>query len=295
MFFRSLPASLRSFRCLLLAVSAGFTASVACGQGIPVISTSSLDGLVSSDSVSVTVTPATLPNLNRVRLYRNGVLFGTDTTSPYEFSLSDLRQNTYEIYARAEYNSGNFESPPLAFSVGVPPILLEVTSADTQSPGNTVLNCVPYQGSGGAVDSVVFYRNERFGNSDRTAPYVGTFNNLVSDVSQYVAEVRYRNNDTFRSNVLQLTVTPPPVALKVKSKANSRSIIATASVNSAAPGDVDSVRFSLSDGTTITDGTFPYSARFRRLEGRKYRVAITVDLDNGEDVKATSKVLRFRR
>jgi Bacterial Ig domain len=283
-------------RRLFLAAAALLPIACACGQGAPTLTSSPVTDLVSSDSVTVTATPSTTTGLNRVRFYQNGALAATDTTSPYEVALNDLRQNAYEITARAEYTGGNFDSTPLSFTVGAPSVTLAITALDPLSPGSVSAACVPYQSSGGAVDSVAFYLNGRFVSRDRTVPYTATAIKLVSNIYQITARADYRNNDTFESNAVSFGITPPATSVKVKpSKGGNRSIIATGIVNPAAPGDVDYVQFRLSTGATITDSTAPYKVRFRNLTGRKYRVSVVVDLDNGEDLKATSKVVRFRK
>jgi|GEM_PF-1982082 len=211
--------------------------------------------------------------------------------------MGNLKENIYEIYAVAVYQSGSFSSEVAKVTVGAPPISISMTQRDNRSPGAFTVTCTPYSGTPGAVNDVDFYVNGSYWGYDYTAPYSRTFGNLKADAYSVQAKVNYTNGDSFFSSAISILVKAPNVRLKLhaKNRRQSKSIRAGAVVQPTSPGDVNYVKFYLNRYYYGSDSSSPYNFRFSRLTGRKYRVTAVAILSNGDEVQKTSKVIRFRR
>jgi hypothetical protein len=66
--------------------------------------------LNAGDSITAIVNALdTVEGVDKVELYKNGVIYATDTSDPYEFLMPDLPAGGFKIYAKAYDNAGNSE------------------------------------------------------------------------------------------------------------------------------------------------------------------------------------------
>ena len=114
--------------------------------------------------------------ISKVEFYRDGVLLGTDTASPYSFVWSNPPAGTYVLTAKATDNLGVVTtSAPVTISVKInQPPTVSITSpangANVRAAGSLTITANATD-SDGTISKVDFYADDVLTCSDTTPPY----------------------------------------------------------------------------------------------------------------------------
>ena len=115
-------------------------------------------------------------SISKVEFYRDGILLGTDTTSPYSFVWSSPPAGTYVLTAKATDNLGVVTtSAPVTISVKInQPPTVSITSpangANVRAAGSLTITANATD-SDGTISKVDFYADDVLTCSDTTSPY----------------------------------------------------------------------------------------------------------------------------
>ncbi|QCR21029.1 Ig-like domain-containing protein [Pontibacter sp. SGAir0037] len=152
--------------------------------------------------------------ITKVDFYNGLTLIGTDETSPYSFTWSNVAAGVYTLSARATDNEGvTRASKPATVFVAAPgntaptvSITSPTASADFTTPANVVINANAADADG-MVYKVDFYNGSTLLGSDFTSPYSFTWANVAAGT--YTITARVTDNG-------KLTTTSEPVTFVVK-------------------------------------------------------------------------------
>ncbi|MFM1769708.1 MAG: Inner spore coat protein [Verrucomicrobiota bacterium] len=227
--------------------------------------------------------------INRVRLFTNGVLFGPDTTAPYQWSLSNLVAGAYTLQAVAVDNLGLTATSSVSLTVtgNVPPI------ATLTAPAGSATNFIApaaitasatASDFEGAVASVEFYLGAALFAVDSASPFSATTNGVPPGNYAVRAVAIDEGGARGTSAVVQVTVspnTPPVVALTNPASGASFNAPATVSLQANATdfeGAVASVAFYQNGSLLGTDTTAPFSFAWNSVAAGSYTlVAVATD------------------
>lgn len=157
--------------------------------------------------VSVTATAA-VGRLERVELYRNGVLAGADPEAPYEFQIADAPPGSNTLVAVAVDSLGQRASSA-TIRVLVANLGMTITSP---SDGATYLNTNPITVNAlamlpeGTMTNVDFYANGTWFGRDAVAPYSGVWSNVSPGVHELTAVGTDENGRQYVSTPVLIAV-----------------------------------------------------------------------------------------
>jgi CubicO group peptidase (beta-lactamase class C family) len=138
-------------------------------------------------------------SVTKVEFFRNGTLLGSDTTSPYAFTWSNVAAGSYTLTARATDNggaattSGGVPITVTSPSNAAPSVTLTAPSnGATFSAGATVTLQATASDSDGSVAKVEFFANGSLLGSDASSPYSYAWINVGS--GSYTLTARATDN-----------------------------------------------------------------------------------------------------
>ena len=232
-------------------------------------------------------------SVTKVDFFANGSFIGTDTTSPYSFTWTNVAAGGYSLTAKATDNLGaTGTSPSVGITVNSPSN--QPPSATITSPGSgatfTAPATIPINATAsdadGFVTKVDFFANGSFIGTDTTSPYSFTWTNVAAGSYSLTAVA---------TDNLGATGTSPPVSVNVNSPANqppSATITspgsgatftapATIPINVTASdpdGFVTKVDFFANGSFIGTDTTSPYSFTWTNVVAGNYSLtAVATD------------------
>src|SRR6185436_3223428 len=145
--------------------------------------TSPLSGATVSATTTVSANASDNVGVTRVELYRDGVLFGTDSTSPYSFSwgTTGVANGSHSLQTKAYDAAGNIGSSasvavtvsnagtPLPSDTTAPTVSLTAPTSGQTLSGTATLSASASDNVG--VTRVEFYRDGTLFASDNASPY----------------------------------------------------------------------------------------------------------------------------
>lgn len=225
-------------------------------------------------TVSVTANATDDVAVSRVEFYIDGTLKGTDTSSPYAYSLvaSTLTPGTHTISAKAYDPAGNVTTSTI----------INVNVADTTSPsvsvtaptgGSSVSGTIAFSANATdnvAVSKVEFYTGSTLRGTDTTAPYSISLDSKQlanGAVSLTVKAFDAANNSTTSSAVsvtVNNTTTPPvdttPPTVSISSPTDGASVSGSVNIGAVATDNigVSKVEFYVDGALKNSDTTAPF-------------------------------------
>ncbi|WGH76933.1 Ig-like domain-containing protein [Tenacibaculum tangerinum] len=153
-------------------------------------------------------------SVTQVNFYEGTTLLGSDTTSPYSYTWSNVAQGNYTITAEAVDNEGaTTVSNPISISVqdatsNNPPTvaLTSPTNGSSFVAGSNINVTADASDSDGTITQVNFYSGTNLLGSDTTSPYSFTWNNVSEGNYTLTAEAIDNNGATTVSNSASITV-----------------------------------------------------------------------------------------
>jgi RHS repeat-associated protein len=223
-------------------------------------------------TLSATATPPTGYTISKVDFYQGTTLIGTDTTSPYSISWSNVAQGTYSLTAQAtatKKGAANQTGTSSAVNITVNPwvTLTAPSNGSTFTPGSTItLNATATAPSGYTITKVEFFQGTTLIGTDTTAPYSVNWTNVPSGSYALTAKgtaTKGASTQTSTSYVSNITVNANPT-VSITSPANGAVFASPANITinataSDSDGTISKVEFF--EGATLlgTSTTSPYS------------------------------------
>ena len=188
--------------------------------------------------------------VSRVDFYQGATLLGSDTTSPYGWTWTNVAAGSYQVTAVARDNGGAARTSAAA-SVTVnstanqPPsvaLTSPVAGAAFTAPGNVTL-AASASDSDGTVARVEFYRGTTLIASDTTSPYSALWSSAPAGVYSLTARAVDDDGATRTSTAVNITLTTVANQLptvSITSPSAGQSFTAPASLTmTAAASDTD--------------------------------------------------------
>ena len=194
------------------------TVTAAANQAPSVSLTAPANGSTYTAPATVTVSASasdTDGTVAKVDFYAGATLIGSDATSPYSISWSNVQAGTYTLTARATDDKGaTTTSAGLSITAAAPnqPPTASLTSpadgATFTAPATMTLSATASD-SDGTITSVEFYSGSTLLGSDTTSPYSIPWSNVQAGSYSLTAVARDNANGTTVSGARSITVMDP--------------------------------------------------------------------------------------
>ena len=240
-----------------------------------------------------------------VEFYAGTILIGSDGSSPYSMTWTDVPGGTYALTAVAYDDSGaRTTSAPRTMTV-IPPNRPPLMSLTAPADGATFTAPATITVSGaasdpdGMVSSVEFYAGTTLIGSDTSSPYEVTWTNVPEGSYSLTAVARDEDGASTTSTARSITVTAPPnqaPTVSLTEPANGATFTAPATISVSATasdtdGSVANVEFYA--GTTLigSDTSSPYSVTWTNVPAGSYQLtAIATDDDESTTTTAARTI-----
>ncbi|HKW01637.1 MAG TPA: Ig-like domain-containing protein [Vicinamibacterales bacterium] len=175
-----------------------------------------------------------------VDFFANGQPIGTDTTSPYSVTWSNVAAGSYTLTAVATDNDGATTTSSevhVTVAANVPPSI-SITSPAEAAAFNapaTIAVTTSASDSDGTVASVAFYANGTLIGTDSSAPFTTTWANVTAGTYTLTAIATDNNGASTTSNAVHVSVTAIPGRSNVALAANGGVAIASSTYNANYP------------------------------------------------------------
>src|SRR5688572_1884355 len=182
--------------------------------------TSPADGSTHTAPATITVSANatdTDGTIARVDFFQNGTLIGSDATSPYSVSWSNVPAGSYSLTAVATDDAGG-TTTSAARSITVnaaanqPPSVAQTAPANgsTHTAPATITMSANASDSDGTIARVDFYQGGTLIGSDTTSPYSVTWNNVPAGSYSLTARATDDDGGTATSGARTITVNAAP-------------------------------------------------------------------------------------
>ena len=253
-------------------------------NNIPVVNiTSPVTNSVFTAPASITINATATDSdgtITKVDFYQGTTLIGTDTTSPYSFTWTNVAAGTYSITAKATDNSN---------AVGTSGTITvksnALPSVSITNPTNNSVFTAPASiqidasasDSDGTISKVEFYQGSTLLNTDTVAPFSYTWTNVAAGSYSLTAKAYDNDNAVTTSSAIAVISNAPPT-VSITSPVNNAIFTppATITINataSDADGTISAVEFY--QGATLigTDTTSPYSVTLNNVDAGSYQLS----------------------
>jgi len=251
-------------------------------------------------AITISATAAdTDGSIAKVEFYNGATLVGTDTTSPYSLSLSNVAAGSYAYTAKAYDNTGAITTSAVV-NVTVnnnvaPTVSLTVPANDASydAPANIALSATASD-IDGTIEKVEFYRGATLLGTITSEPYVYLWSNV--DVGAYDVSAKAYDNlgAVAASGIVTVVVSVPPnepPAVSLTSPTPAESFTALASITlsaNAADSDGAVTKVDFYQGTTLvgTATQAPFTYEWTNVANGNY--SITAKAYDNSDAVTTS-------
>jgi hypothetical protein len=240
----------------------------------------------------------------RVDFYAGTTLIGSDPTSPYNITWSNVPAGTYSLTAIATDNN-NASTTSVARSVTVNGAQNQPPSVSLTSPANgatftapaTITISATASDADGTVARVDFYQGATLIGSDATAPYSITWSNAPAGSYSLTARATDDDGAVTASAARTITVNPPPnqpPSVALTSPANGSTYTAPATVTlSASASDTDGtiVRVDFYQGATLigSDTSSPFSVTWSNVGAGTYSLTARATDEDGATTTSAAR------
>ena len=254
-------------------------------------------------SITISATAAdTDGTVARVDFYQGSTPIGSDTTSPYSVTWSDVAAGTYSVTAVATDNVGDTTtSMPVSVTVNSsnkpPTVSISIPSSASgyTAPANITISATAAD-SDGTVARVDFYQGSTLIGSDASSPYSVAWSNVAAGTYSLTAVATDNAGDTATSSPLTVTVNPAnkPPTVSISSPGSGTTFTAPAGISiSAAAGDTDGTvtRVDFYAGAQLvgSDTASPFAAMWSSVPAGSYSLTAVATDDKG--AKTTSAAI----
>jgi len=269
--------------------------------------TAPASGATYTAPATMTVTAAASDSdgtVSRVDFYRGSTLMGSDTTSPYSYSWTNVAAGSYSLTAVATDDGGATRtSSPVTITVNsatnqAPAVALTSPAggASFTAPANITLQATASD-TDGTVARVEFYRGTTLIGSDSTSPYSVVWTGAAAGTYSLTARAYDNGNASRTSTAVAITVNGAANQLptaSITSPISGQSFTAPASVTISASasdsdGTITGVDFYVGSQLIGTDTSNPYSASWTNVAAGTYSLT-AVARDNSGGTRTSAAV-----
>ena len=247
-----------------------------------------------SCTASVTANGHTLTS---VQFYNGTTLLGPDTSSPYNFTWTNVSAGSYSLTALLVYDSGStVTSTAVSVSVTNPPPVVALTApangASYAAPA-TISCAASVTANGHTLTSVQFYNGTTLLGTNTSSPYSFTWTNVSAGSYSLTARLVYDSGSTLTSTAVSVSVTNPPPVVALTAPANGASYTAPATISCAASATANghtltSVQFYNGTNLLGTDTSSPYSFTWTNVSAGSYSLTARLIYDSGSTLDSTA-------
>jgi hypothetical protein len=225
----------------------------------------------------------------RVDFYAGTQLVGTDTTSPFTATWSNVPAGTYSLTAVATDNeAATATSQPVSVTVGAtankpPTVSISATSASYTAPATIAISASAADPDG-SVARVDFYSNGQVVGSDAASPFSITWSGVAAGTYSLTAVATDNAGATATSTPITVTVTaaankPPTVSISVPGASyTAPASIAIAATAADPDGSVARVDFYANGQLRGSDSSSPFSFTWSSVAAGTYSLtAVATD------------------
>jgi hypothetical protein len=219
--------------------------------------------------------------ISKVEFFNGTTLLGSDTTSPYSYTWSNVAIGTYSLTAKATDDKGATKtSTAVSVTVAtnkVPTVSITApaSNASFTAPGSIAISANAAD-TDGTIAKVDFYNGTTLLGTDTTAPYAYTWAGVAAGTYSITAKATDDKGAVATSSAVSVTVSANQApTVSITSPAANASFAAPASItinaNAAdANGTISKVEFY--SGTTLlgSDTTSPYSFTWSNVAAGTY-------------------------
>jgi RHS repeat-associated protein len=251
-------------------------------------------------TLTATATPTnTSRPIVKVEFFRGTTLIGTDTTSPYSFTWSNVPAGTYSLTAKATDSTGaTATSAARSIKVDAPPTVNLTAPANNAvfSPGSSIALTATAADSDGTISKVEFFRGTTLIGSDTTSPYSFNWTNVATGNYTLTAKATDNNSIATTSAPVVITVDTPPT-VSITAPANDAAFVPPANITvTASTADTDGTvaKVDFFDGATLvgTKTATPFSVTLANLAAGTH--ALTARATDNLGLTTTSAVVTIR-
>jgi len=239
-----------------------------------------------------------------VDFYQGSTLIGSDASSPYGATWSNVAAGSYQLTAIARDNDGATRtSAAVAVTVTAAPnqppsvsVSSPVAGASYTAPASVTIDAAAGD-TDGTVVNVEFYRGSTLIGSDTTSPYSAVWTGAMPGSYSLMARAVDDDGATLTSTSVAITITAAPNQLptvSITSPTAGQSFTAPASQTLAATasdsdGTIVGVDFYVGTQLVGTDTTSPYTAAWSNVAAGSYSLT-AVARDNSAGARTSAAV-----
>ena len=203
-------------------------------------------------TIAASATPASGTTITKVDFYRGTTLLGTDTTSPYSYTWSNVAIGNYSLTAKATDSSGATKtSAAIAITVktNVAPTVSLTSPANNASftaPASIALAATATAAAGSTISKVDFYNGEAKLGTDTSAPYTYTWSGVP--VGNYSLTAKATDS-------AGISTTSTAVSIVVKAPVSKPSVAITSPVSGATFAGPATISIAATAAATATGAT----------------------------------------
>jgi hypothetical protein len=243
-------------------------------------------------------------SVSKVDFYQGSTLVGTDTTSPYSFTWSNVAAGSYTLSARATDNasgvgtSANVNVTVNSASNAAPSVSITSPTAGASftAPANITIDAAASD-TDGTISKVDFYQGSTLVGTDTTNPYSFTWSNVPAGSYSLTARATDNGNSVTTSTAVNVTVSTatnqlPTVSITSPTGGASYPAPASVTINAnASDTDGTIVGVDFYQGSTLvgTDTSNPYSAAWNNVAAGTYSLT-AIARDNAGGSRTSSAV-----
>jgi hypothetical protein len=249
----------------------------------PVVSVSNLiPGAIFTAPASVTIDASATDadgTITKVDFYQGSILLGTDYTSPYSCTVTDVAAGSYIITVKAtDDNGATTISTPVTVIVNQPPAVAvssPLSGVVLHAPASVTIDALATD-EDGTITKVDFYQGSTLLGSDNTTPYSFSWTNVAAGSYTITAIATDNNGASTTSAPVLITVNQSPV-VSISSPLPDAIFTAPASVTidaSATDADGTITKVDFYQGNTLlgSDNTTPYSFSWTNVAAGSYTI-----------------------
>ncbi|MDB5257384.1 MAG: peptidase domain protein [Chitinophagaceae bacterium] len=169
---------------------------------------------VAPASITINATATDDGSIAKVDFYNGATLLGSDATSPYSFTWTNVAAGNYTIHAVATDNlglTGTTASVALTVTNTNQPPVVAITSPANHSTftAPASISITATASDDGSVTKVEFYNGTVFLGSDATSPYTFTWANVAAGTYTINAKATDNSGNSSTASVTVTVITPP--------------------------------------------------------------------------------------
>jgi GH18 family chitinase len=242
--------------------------------------------------------------VSKVDFYNGSTLLGTDTSSPYTFSWTNVAAGTYTLTTKATDNQGAVTTSA-AISITVNTSTNPAPTTSITSPANGATFTAPAtvniaanaaDTSPGTVSKVDFYNGSTLLGTDTSSPYTFSWTNVSAGTYTLTTKATDNQGAVGTSAAISITVngsTNAAPTTSITSPANGATFTAPASItiSANASDDVSVSKVEFYNGSTLlgTDTSSPYSFSWTNVAAGTY--SLTTKATDGQGLVGTSAAI----